>query len=42
MVRKLIFRIVVLCSLTYAEESVTIGFWNVENLFDLKNDPGHF
>ena len=39
MVRKLIFRIVVLCSFTYADESVSIGFWNVENLFDLKNDP---
>ena len=39
MIKRLIFIIIVLSSFTYTKESVSIGFWNVENLFDLKNDP---
>ena len=26
-------------SLLYSEEPLTVGFWNVENLFDLENNP---
>ena len=26
-------------SLSYSEEPLTVGFWNIENLFDLKNNP---
>ena len=28
-----------LLSLLYSEEPLTVGFWNVENLFDLENNP---
>ena len=28
-----------LCTILFAEEPLSIGFWNAENLFDLNNDP---
>ena len=28
-----------LLTILYGEEPLSIGFWNVENLFDLENDP---
>ncbi len=33
------FLLIGLLSLSYGKESLSIGFWNVENLFDLDNDP---
>lgn len=39
MFKKLFFQIFFLFSFTFAQDPVSIGFWNVENLFDLKNDP---
>ena len=33
------FFLVGLMSLSYGKEPLSIGFWNVENLFDLDNDP---
>ena len=28
-----------LLTILYGEEPLSVGFWNVENLFDLENDP---
>ena len=33
------FFLVGLMSLSHGKEPLSIGFWNVENLFDLDNDP---
>ena len=33
------FLLIGLLSLSHGKESLSIGFWNVENLFDLDNDP---
>ena len=39
MIYRFIFFSIILFSIINAQDSVSIGFWNVENLFDLKNDP---
>jgi len=39
MFKRSVILITFLFSLIFPKESVSIGFWNVENLFDLKNDP---
>ena len=37
--RCLTFFILIVYSNGLSEESLSIGFWNVENLFDIENDP---
>ena len=34
-----IISLILLFNILEARESLSIGFWNVENLFDLKDDP---
>ena len=36
---KLFFIFCILSSLLFSQKSLSIGFWNAENLFDLDNDP---
>jgi len=31
--------ILIIFSKGLSEETLSIGFWNVENLFDIENDP---
>ena len=35
----LIFLLIVLSNISIASEPLSVGFWNVENLFDLEDDP---